>query len=278
MFEMQSRRQAGSSSIQDELEGDLRAISHLETWWDQKDAEEARRVRDTSETDFRDPQLQAIRSLIQRVDSFKDIYYSYKSVNPGLYFRKNDNSIVHISKLSGGERSYIILLADLARRLQISYPELDLSEIPGIILIDEIELNLHPLWQSEIVQTLREIFKECQFIITTHSPQVISAVSKEHVRIIDNRGDGTVVVETPLSTRGRTSNYLLEGVFGATERFPEVDVAISKFNDAIDMRNEQAAKDLLDLIQRSVDGSPPDLLVLKKRLKKLMELGRQSEG
>jgi predicted ATP-binding protein involved in virulence len=268
-FEAPSRRTSGFTGPQDMLEGDLRAITHLEEWWDRKDAEEARKVRDTDLKDYRDPQLQAIRSLVQRVETFQDIYFSYSARQTGLYFKKRDGTTVHISKLSGGERSYIILLADLARRLQISFPNLDISEIPGIVLVDEIELNLHPKWQSEIISTLREIFRSCQFIITTHSPQVISAALSENVRIIHNEGNGDIKASKPLSTHGRTSNYLLEGIFDATERLPEVDMAISQFNVAIEQKELMKATNLLKEIERGIEGTSSDLLLFKKRLKRL---------
>lgn len=256
-------------AIEDSLEGDLRAISDLESWWDKRDAEEARTVRDSNSPEYRDPQLEAIRKVVQRIESFEDILFSSSKSPPGLYFRKSGGSIVHVSKLSSGERSYIILIADLARRLQMTMPRAEISEIPGVILIDEVELNLHPRWQSQIVGNLCQIFRSCQFIITTHSPQVVSGIPSAQVRIVNRSHDGNLVVETPLSTKGRTSNYLLEGVFEASERFPEVDRLFYDFNAAIGRRNREEAERLLDLIVQNVEGSPPDIQVLMKRLRSL---------
>jgi predicted ATP-binding protein involved in virulence len=262
-----SSRQAALS--QDSLNGDLRAISNLEEWWNQRDAEEARTVRDTGQADFRDPQLEAIRSLVRRIEGFRDIFYSSTLKQQGLYFRKLDNATVHVSRLSSGEKSYIILLADLARRLQLSSLERDIASIPGIVLIDEIELNLHPAWQSEIVPTIRQVFPSCQFIITTHSPQVISGVESSCIRVLRRTKSGGLSVSTPLSTRGRSSNYLLEGVFEAFERLPEVDNMIHDFNEAIDKREPQRAAGILERLTQAIEGDPSDLLVFKKRLKKL---------
>jgi len=250
------------------LQGELKAISHLESWWDRHDAQEARTVRDL-DREFRDPQLEAIRKLITEIDGFKRVTYSSTRNPVGLYFDKQDGSSVHVSMLSSGERSFIILLADLARRLQLMKPDASLSDIPGIVLIDEIELNLHPEWQSKILVTLRRVFKECQFIITTHSPQVISSIEREHVRILERNEDGGHEVKIPLKTKGQTSNYLLEGVFGAHERFPESDRLIDRFNDAIDTKNLDHAELLFEQIKKQIEGDPPELLLLMKRLKKL---------
>ncbi|MGC1505464.1 MAG: AAA family ATPase [Sulfitobacter sp.] len=250
------------------LQADLKAINDLEVWWDKLDAQEARQVRD-KEPKFRDPQLQAVRKLIRSIDSFSDISFSSTASQPGLFLTKKDGTLVHVDKLSSGERSYIILLADLARRLQVTAPNSPLNEIPGVVLIDEVELNLHPAWQSEILTTLRKTFANCQFIVTTHSPQVISAVKSEDVRILSASENGTMTAGLPLSTKGRTSNYLLEGIFGSSERYPPLDLLIDEFNDAIDAADLAAASQLFLKISNQIEGHPPDLIVLKKRLKKL---------
>ena len=246
-----------------------RPIGDLAAWWDKRDAQEARRVRD-GERDYRDPQLEAIRNLIARIDSFSGVAFDSTASPPGLHFVKNDGTPVHVSRLSGGERAYIVLLADLARRLQVFAPGTPLHEIPAIVLIDEIELNLHPGWQSEIVPTLTEVFRACQFIVTTHSPQVLSGVDSEKVRVIEEDvPGGSWKVTVPLSTRGRTSNYLLEGVLGAWERYPPIDGLISDFNAAIDREDVAAAANTLGKIEQAIGDDAPTLLVLRKRLKKL---------
>ena len=257
-------------AVQDHsLQKDLQAISDLGEWWDQRDAQEARRVRD-GERDYRDPQLEAIRDLIARIDSFSGVVFNATSSPSGLHFVKNDGTRVHVSGLSGGERSYIILLADLARRLQVFAPDKPLDKIPAIVLIDEVELNLHPGWQSEIVPVLTDVFRACQFIVTTHSPQVLSGVESAKVRIIEEDvPDWSWKVTVPLSTRGRTSNYLLEGVLGARERFPPLDQLIGTFNAAIDRQDVVTAADALETLEQEIVDDAPTLLVLRKRLRKL---------
>lgn len=264
VFSIQSLKEAS-------LQADLKSINDLSKWWDKLDAEEARQVRD-SDSNYRDPQLEAIRKLIQTIDSFKAVSFLSNASPPGLYFKKSDDVSIHVNQLSSGERSYIILLADLARRLQVILPQTPVENISGVVLIDEIELNLHPAWQSEIIPTLSKTFKNCQFIVTTHSPQVISSVSSENVYILKKLCDGSMAIEQPLNTKGRTSNYLLEGIFGATDRFPEIGQLINKFNNAIEKTDKNEAKRLLEEIKTKVEGQGPDLIVLKKRLKKL-ELG-----
>lgn len=270
-FENSTYVSTGSSVqqvINTSLQGDLQALSNLQTWWDKRDAEEARNVRDRDPA-FRDPQLEAIRAVIKEIDGFEAISFSSAGNEEGLFFKKVTGDYIHISKLSSGEKSFIILLADLGRRLQVVSPFEKLGEISGIVLIDEIELNLHPHWQSKIIPTLRRVFSSCQFIITTHSPQVVSAIDSDHVTIMYLDEDGVVDVQKPLRTKGQTSNYLLEGVFGASERYPESDNLIDAFNMAIDRKDFSRAEELLERITRSIEGEPPEMFVLRKRLDKL---------
>ena len=147
-----------------------------------------------------------------------------------------------------------------------------LEGISAIVLIDEIELNLHPAWQSEILPTLAEVFRSCQFIVTTHSPQVLSGIESKKVRIIAaGDSDCRATVSVPISTRGRTSNYLLEGILGASERYPKIDALIGEFNDAIDQRETSAAEKILEKLKQEIWDDTATLVVLRSRLKKLRE-------
>ena len=254
------------------LAEDLQAIGDLEAWWNERDAQEARVVRD-SNSQYRDPQLEAIRKLVTRIDEFTGINYSSTASPPGLRLLKRDGTAIHVSGLSGGERSYIILLADLARRLQVFAPERPLEAIPAIVLIDEVELNLHPAWQSQIAPTLTRVFKACQFIVTTHSPQVLSGISNRNVRVLRQTASGPTEATVPLSTKGRTSNYLLEGVLGASERYPPIDELVDDFNKAIDRKDSVTAEKKLANIEKELADDTPTLLVLRKRLKRLRGIG-----
>ena len=91
-----------------------------------------------------------------------------------------------IGQLSDGERGVLALVLDLARRLSQANPTLDdpLSNGHAVVLIDEIDLHLHPKWQRQIVHTLTAIFPRCQFIATTHSPQVVASVEPDQVHLL----------------------------------------------------------------------------------------------
>ena len=141
----------------------------------------------------------------------------------------NDHPVrVEVSRLSAGSRMILVMVSDMVCRCCLLNPALKdkiLLDTPGIVLIDEIELHLHPSWQQQILPTLQKIFPKIQFIVTTHSPQVVSSVPKECVRIID---DGKVV---PFSTQtqGVESQDILAEIFGTDPAYQE-DAYVKKLN------------------------------------------------
>ena len=124
----------------------------------------------------------------------------------------------YLHQLSDGERGLLALVFDLTRRLAIANPDSDnpIAEGVALVLIDEIELHLHPKWQRDVMKRLPNIFKSCQFVITTHSPQVIGETEVTLRRLLSLR-DGKVVVDTPSMAYGTDSNWILSVLMGADE-------------------------------------------------------------
>ncbi|MFW2080140.1 AAA family ATPase [Acinetobacter guillouiae] len=136
-----------------------------------------------------------------------------------------DNEIILFNQFSDGQRVLFGLLGDIARRLILlnSFEDNPLKG-RGIVLIDEIELHLHPSWQQKIILILRKSFPNIQFIITTHSPHVITTVEPECIRsIYIDPETNTYKYEVPHFTKGAESNVVLENVFYVDPRPQEVD-------------------------------------------------------
>ena len=132
-----------------------------------------------------------------------------------------------LSSLSDGVRNMVALIADIARRCASLNPHLneDAAQFtPGVLLIDEVDMHLHPQWQQRIVELLRKAFPTVQMIFTTHSPHVLSTVDRGSIRIIRIR-DGQAIVDTPsLQTRGVQSADVLSSIMGV-DPIPEIDEA-----------------------------------------------------
>ncbi|MBY8273596.1 AAA family ATPase [Vibrio fluvialis] len=102
-----------------------------------------------------------------------------------------NGSEISIFNLSQGERTLIALVSDIARRLVILNPNLENPLAGhGIVLIDEIDLHLHPKWQKTIVQKLEKTFPNIQFIVSTHSALVLTTVTSEQIKIINELESG----------------------------------------------------------------------------------------
>lgn len=248
------------------LSSDLRAIQDLSSWWDRLDAQEARRHRD-EEHGFRDPQLEAIRKLVKEMEEFEGVGYEAKERRPGLYLKKTDGPKLHVEQLSSGERAYLILLADLARRLQVVEPDAELADIPGIILIDEIELNLHPNWQRLIVPTLVRVFKGCQFIVTTHSPQVLGEIRSGRI-IVLRKKDREIQWREGKATFGRDSNDILLDLLNSPERDREVKVRLENLERLLGARKLKEARRAIEELRLELGWRPVELDIAEQRLRR----------
>lgn len=165
--------------------------------------------------------------------------------------------------LSDGIRNMTALAADVARRCATLNPQFGedaAKKTPGILLIDEIDMHLHPRWQQQVVGLLQEAFPSLQIILSTHSPQVLSSVGNESIRVVSVQ-DSNGVVETPYSqTRGVKSADLLALIMDV-DPIPQVPEAsnLSKYTAFIEdgQADTQEAKNLrLKLINHFGEGHP----------------------
>lgn len=117
--------------------------------------------------------------------------------------------------LSDGVRTMLALVADVARRCASLNPHLSgraAIETPGVLIVDEVDMHLHPRWQQQILGLLQSAFPALQIIVSTHSPHVLSTVDKSSIRVLHIK-NGDAVIETPLiQTRGVESAEVLATV------------------------------------------------------------------
>ena len=152
------------------------------------------------------------------------------------------------------------MVGDIVRRMTIANPQLSHPLLgQGIILIDEIDLHLHPLWQRDVVSRLTETFPNCQFIISTHSPHVITHVQKESLFSLDITADG-LRSEHPQKSYGMTAERVLEDLMGLTTTRPvNIKNEIDDIYQRIDRKEYDNAKKAIFLLERKI-GADPDLL------------------
>jgi len=167
-----------------------------------------------------------VDAICSIIPSISDIWVETDS-GADIALVKNDSVDIKIEQLSDGQRVFLGLVSDLVRRLIMLNPKLDNPlEGQGIVLIDEIELHLHPKWQQDVLLDLQKTFPNIQFIVTTHSPLVLSTVDKNSIRIfsgVDSKGNA--IVEAPdFQTKGIINSDVLEqlmGTFAKPQRIEE---------------------------------------------------------
>jgi predicted ATP-binding protein involved in virulence len=203
-----------------------------------------------------EPSRRAVALLDEAVSSFLPGFSNLRPSEdgPSRLLIDHDGATLDLRQLSDGERSVLVLILDIARRLTLANPNLDdpLREGEAVILIDEIDLHLHPQWQRKIVEDLTRTFPKCQFIATTHSPQVIGEVAHERIRMID--GDE---VYTPDHAFGVDSSRVLEELMDTKPRNADVDAEISRIAALIaDGKRDEAQSAIAALAENIGDGDP----------------------
>lgn len=160
-----------------------------------------------------------------------------------------DRGTLPLSFMSSGIRIAAGLVLDIVSRMARANPHLGskslLVDTPGIVMIDEVDLHLHPMWQQQIVPKLRQTLPRVQFIVTTHSPQVLSTVDASHIRILD----GSTVRKAEFS-EGLRSDIILSSIMG-TDPEPEmgINVALQRYMELVD-NGEGASLPAVELRRR----------------------------
>ncbi|MCB0053187.1 MAG: AAA family ATPase [Caldilinea sp.] len=189
--------------------------------------------------------------------------------SPTLLIDKSDGPL-EVRQLSDGERSMIALVLDLAKRLAQANPKLDdpIRDGQAVVLIDELDLHLHPGWQRTIVQKLTSTFPNCQFIATTHSPQIIGEVRQDRIQIIAHGQ-----VYSPTHSFGVDSSRVLEEILDVPARTHNVDALLGRISRAIGDEQVSAAKQILTELTAIVGDNDADVI----RVRTLIEFMEDEE-
>lgn len=165
--------------------------------------------------------------------------------------------------LSDGERGVLAMVMDLTRRLAQANPEMTdpAAEAEAVVLIDEIELHLHPGWQRRIIRNLTKTFPKCQFIATTHSPQIIGELEHDRIHIM---AEGEVY--SPTHSFGVDSSRVLEEIMDADPRNKKVKILLSKISRTIGDNSYDDAHALLTGLANLLGRDDPEVTRIRTLL------------
>ena len=233
-------------------------------WYREKETDEVIHARDLDDLDYVDPALNCVRKAIEAM--IGDVSNLRVKRNPVRMVVDKSGKEIRVDMLSDGEKCTLALLGDLARRLILANPSADNPlEGEGIVLIDEIELHMHPNWQRRILHVLNEVFPNIQFIITTHSPQVLGEVNTDFdivSLILDNNGNGTALTNISRMD-GFDSNMILEEYMATPSESKVKKELVKIINEAIRKKDFVCANEKLEELKK-LAGEDDEEYILSK--------------
>ncbi|SAM31430.1 AAA family ATPase [Pseudomonas sp. 1 R 17] len=215
---------------------------------------------------YRDPELSAVRQAIETFTGFKDVRIRRKPTLRMTVLK--DRLEFNVLQLSDGEKCLLAMVGDLARRLtllnrQVAEP----LKGKGVVLIDELDLHLHPAWQRTVVANLERTFPNCQFIITTHSPQILGELPAESVMLLK---DGQYLGH-PERSLGLRSGEVIEELMGGLAQNHNVSQQLRTIYRDLDDDNLESAQAKLAKLREQV-GKIPDVLEAQASIDSLRSL------
>ena len=227
--------------VMDSLRNCFDNVNYFRDFYDWFKTEEDIELRGLRENpDYKNPRLDCVRTALERmIPGYSNLRIE---LNPSRMLLTNSEGIdLQIDQLSGGYKAVLSVVADIAKRLAIANPQsVNPLEEEAVILIDELDLHLHPKWQKTIVEDLRRTFPKCQFIISTHSPFIIQALAASEIYDISK-----------MQYAGEQGNYngwsienIQEQMMGVERKTPLYNMLIKQFSDAVDAEDYELAKNL----------------------------------
>lgn len=186
----------------------------------------------------------------------KDFSFSKVNASSNEIMINTPSGEIYYEYLSSGFKSIISILFGIIKEIEFRFkdPKINAEDFQGIILIDEIELHLHPEWQEKIVDILLDVFPKAQFFASTHSPHVIQTAKPKQIIALGLDNDNVIQRELPNSEfgfQGWTIEEVLIDVMGMnslrTEIFKDL---ITKFDQAIEEENSEIAEEIFSQLDK----------------------------
>lgn len=222
------------------------AFSKFFEWFLDQEMYEMQQQRENN--NYVDVSLTAVkRATLAMLDGCKNLHITSRPYSMKV---TKDGKELDILQLSDGEKCTLALFGDLARRLALANPSLaNPLEGEGVVLIDEIELHMHTMWQRKVLEVLKETFPNIQFIITTHSPQVLGEVNGEDYNIFSmSRKDNEVLVQNMESLYGLDTNTVLEDMLGTDSVSKRIKKLVDEMYQSIEVSDYDQAENCADMI------------------------------
>jgi predicted ATP-binding protein involved in virulence len=223
---------------------------------------------------------QAINSLLKEATGWHTLEFSVSHEN-SLILHNDQQLPLKVAQLSDGIRNMLAMVGDLAYRCIKINPHLGKQaalQATGVVLIDEIDMHLHPGSQQQVVGKFREAFPKLQFIVTTHSPQVLSTVRRENIRVISKNTEGRLIATAPLAmTYGEPSGDVMHSVMRVDPQPPVPEKAdLERLTELVDQgeHTSDEVKQLWKKLDKNLGETHPQLQRLHRSIRRQVALKR----
>ena len=227
-------------------------FTDLINWFFIREFEELRQGKSRGDINYELPDLQQVRNAIKTIIHPEARVYCTQTTSVKLMvewtMEAGEKRELTLNQLSAGYRNMLALVMDFARRLAQANPHLENPlEAEAILMIDELDLHLHPTWQQKIIPDLRKVFPNTQIIATTHSPEIVTTVDHNQVWILEDYQ----IKYCPYPTRGMKSSDIVRYVLGLDDLRPNTEEyrTLKSLFGAIDNGNLEEAKRLRKELQ-----------------------------
>jgi predicted ATP-binding protein involved in virulence len=279
IFQAKLERQ---DAFQNALDAGARYQAMCQWFYLRENRELRERLQIRHDKAFEFPDLRAVRqALCKTLEHVERVFFDDSPPRLKVAFATSNGSpqVLELEQLSDGYRNLLAVVLDFARRLAQAHPNWENPlEAPGILLIDEIELHLHPGWQQSVIPNLRTVFPNTQLILTTHSPQVLTTVRKEHVHVITAHRTLEPLPED-VGTYGSESAVVLEMVFGVHTRPKTIEIVnkLQIYLELVEARqhNSAQATQLQAELDAALGTSDPSLIQADMRIRQLEILSKR---
>ena len=246
-------------------------FTDLANWFFVREYEELREGKRQGNINFELSDLKQVRNAISTIIAPNARVYFSGATSAKLMvewtMETGEKRELLLSQLSAGYRNMLALVMDFARRLAQANPDMENPlAAEAILMIDELDLHLHPTWQQKIIPDLKKVFPNTQIIATTHSPEVVTTVKQNQVKILEDYQ----IKECPSPTKGMKSSDIVRYVLGLSDLRPDTEESrtLTRLFEAIDNGQLEEAKRLRQELQHW-ESFDPDMTRADMQIRKL---------
>lgn len=255
------------SAFEKAIENKIDFRTFFEWYRNQEDYENEKKI-ETGDFLYKDRSLDSVRTaILSMLDGCGNLRVARR---PRLEMKiDKENISLNVSQMSDGEKCTMALFGDLARRLALANPTKEnplLGE--GVVLIDEIELHMHPSWQRKVLSVLKHTFPNIQFLITTHSPIVLSEADETYNLFFTSYESGSIELTKIPQLNGYDANAVLEQFMDTKCLNTDTEKFIHSIYVDIEGKAYDSASEKISKLAGLTSENHPDVIMARMELKR----------